>query len=93
MPLLPKARRGLTGWAKATASSAIALLISLGLCGLNFGVFTVLRVPISGNQSLGWFLTMIAFIESAAILLSAATLLISLLGLLVTAIVKEKSSR
>ena len=92
MASLSQRVRGLTGWAKAASTSAIVLLISLGLCGVNHAAFAVFDLPIGGGsvpghadqERLGGLLIMTAFAEAAAILLSAAALLVSLLGLLFT---------
>ncbi len=98
MTLLPSRIRGLTGWAKTTAISAVGLLISLGLCGLNYGAFAVFELPIGGGsvpghavqERLGGLLILTAFAETVAILFSGAALLVSLLGLLFTFIFKRK---
>ena len=98
MPLLPKSARSLTGWAKATAISATLLLIACGLCGLNYGAFAAFNLSIGGSadplgkthEQLSGILVLTAFAEAAAIVLSAAALLISVLGLLVTSVFKRK---
>jgi hypothetical protein len=67
--------------AKAAAILATVLSIALGLCGMNFGAFFLfwrLRPPDPWIK-LSNLLVMTAFTELAAILLSAAGLLIVLL--------------
>ena len=99
MPLLPSRLRGLTGWAKATAVSAAALLISLGLCGINYGVFAALNPSLNGTTVPGheaqqrWADTIIttALIESVAIVVCALALFVSLVGLLVTTAVNRRT--
>ena len=98
MPLLPQSVRSLTGWAKATAISAAALLVSIGLCGINYAAFAVFDLPIGGGsvpghadqERLGGLLIMTAFAETASILLSGVALLVSLLGLLFTSVFRQK---
>jgi hypothetical protein len=40
--------RSSTGWTRALAIFAALLVISLGLCGLNFGAMYLFRPPVSG---------------------------------------------
>ena len=89
MHLLPQSLRGLTGWARATVVSAFILLASLGLCGLNYGAFALFDLPVSGGsvaghqaqEQAGGILIMTAALESAAILVSAAAMIVSAVGL------------
>jgi hypothetical protein len=91
--------RGSTGWTRGLAIFAAVLVISLGLCGLNYGAIVLLRTPISGpsvpgNQAaerLGGILIGTGVLELLGMGVGALGLVICFVGLLVqTAIRRPK---
>ena len=81
--------RGSTGWTRALAFFAAVLVISLGLCGLNYGAIFLLRPPTNGPSvaanhgadRLGGILIGTAVLELLGMGVGALGLVICLLGL------------
>ena len=81
--------RDLTGWMQVAAISATVLILSLGLCGLNYAVFAVWHLPLErptipgheGSERIARQLILAAFVESIGIVLGALGLMLSLLAL------------
>jgi hypothetical protein len=68
--------RGYTGWMRALAFFAALLVISLGLCGLNFGAFSLF-------QRLGGILIWTGMLELVGMGVGAVGVVICLLGLFI----------
>jgi hypothetical protein len=68
--------RGYTGWMRALAISAAVLVISLGLCGLNFGALSLF-------QRLGGILIWTGMLELVGMGAGALGVVICLLGLFI----------
>src|ERR1700736_2271409 len=83
--------RGSTGWTRALAIFAALLVISLGLCGLNYGAVSLFRTPINGpsvpgNQAaerLGGILIWTGMLELVGMGVGALGVVICLLGLFI----------
>jgi hypothetical protein len=75
---------GSTGWAKGLAIFAILLVISLGLCGLNYGAALLVKAPANGSANpLGGILIWTGVLELVGMGVGAFGIVICLLGLLV----------
>ncbi len=86
---------GSTGWAKGLAIFAILLVISLGLCGLNYGAVLLLKAPANGSANpLGGILIVAGVLELVGMGLGALGIVICLIGLLIqTAITGKKQKQ
>ncbi len=91
--------RGSTGWMRALAFFAAVLVISIGLCGLNFGALSLFHPPINGPsvpghqfaERLGGILIWTGMLELVGMGVGALGLVICVLGLLIqTAIRRAK---
>ncbi len=86
-------------WIKATAISAAALTISLGLCGLNLAAFSHYHLGFSGphvpghdfEENLANALIPLGLFEGLAIVGSALCLIVSLVGLLTSTLMHRNS--
>lgn len=94
--------RGATGWTRALAIFAALLVISLGLCGLNYGAITLLdsaaKGPSSpanhGAQRLSGIFIGTGMLELFGMGVGALGLVICFLGLLIqTAIMRTKQKQ
>jgi hypothetical protein len=68
--------RGYTGWTRALAIFAAVLVISIGLCGLNFGALSLF-------QRLGGILIWTGVLELVGMGVGALGVVICLLGLFI----------
>jgi hypothetical protein len=83
--------RNSTGWMRALAISAALLVISLGLCGLNYGAVLLLNTPANGPsvpanqaaQRLGGILIWTGMLELVGMGVGALGVVICLLGLVI----------
>jgi len=82
-----------TGFAKWMTLFATALLISLGLCGANFGTFFLGTrfLPAQPRDTATVVLIITAYIEAAAIIISASGLIVTGFAWLLTAVVSKMS--
>jgi hypothetical protein len=81
---MPNLLGGSTGWAKGLAIFAALLVISLGLCGLNYGAVLLLKTPANGSANpLGGILIWTGVLELVGMGVGALGVVICLLGLLI----------
>jgi hypothetical protein len=94
--------RGTTGWTQALAIFAALAVISLGLCGLNYGAVLLLNTSANGPsapanqgaQRLGGILMGTGMLELVGMAVGALGVVICLLGLLIqTAITGTKQKQ
>ena len=89
--------RGYTGWMRALAFFAALLVISLGLCGLNFGAISLFQLPINGPsvpgkqlaERLGGILIGTGMLELLGMGIGALGLVICVLGLFIQTAIKR----
>ncbi len=85
---------GSTGWAKGLAIFAALLVISLGLCGLNYGAVLLLKTPANGSANpLGGILIVAGVLELLGMGLGALGVVICLLGLLIQTAIGKKQKQ
>jgi hypothetical protein len=89
---------GTTGWTRGLAISAVLLVISLGLCGLNYGAVLLLSTPASGPANhganpLGGVLIVAGVLELVGMALGALGVVICLLGLLIQTAIGGKKQK
>jgi hypothetical protein len=79
--------RDRTGFPKAVAILATILIVSLGMCGLNYAVWIGASRSDGIMNRVGPVLMPLAFLEAGAIALSAASLVVALLAWATTVMV------
>jgi hypothetical protein len=93
--------RGYTGWMRALAIFAAVLVISLGLCGLNVGAFSLFHPPINGpsvpgNQfaeRLGEILLGTGMLELIGMGVGALGLVVCVLGLFIQTVIRRTKQK
>ena len=89
--------RSQNAWAKTAAISAAVLLVSLGLCGLNLAAFSHYQLGVSGphvpghdfEENLSNPLIPLGMLEILATAISALSLVVSLLGILISSFLRR----
>jgi hypothetical protein len=93
--------RNSTGWTRALAIFAAVLVISLGLCGLNFGAVSLLGTQMNGPavpgnqaaQRLSGILIWTGILELFGMGVGALGVVTSLLGLLIQTVIRRTQQK
>jgi hypothetical protein len=85
---------GSTGWAKGLAIFAALLVISIGLCGLNYEAALLLKTPANGSANpFGGILMLAGVLELLGMGLGALGVVICLLGLFIQTAIGGKKQK